>query len=250
MRKKEGGEAPKGACQPLPRSINKRCRSSMSRRGCAPNRGAPAFRRYAAALAGTPVPAQLQAMLPGTWTAHDLKSRTAKAGGRYPPLLSQSSDSTSRLGRNTEGNDAQSRPGAGCKPARRHRTRSASESALAKASLDERVFENVTKIGTASRQFVARAVTNKNAFICMKTRHRCHVRTGMRNEVRSDEQAPRSRCGTDATLGVAHHFAPCLTRRSVQVWIAPPGDRHSTIQLFSLPTIRTISRHPAPTRLM
>jgi len=54
------------------------------------------------------------------------------------PLLSQSSDSTSRLGRNTEGNDAQSRPGAGCKPARRHRTRSASESALAKASLDER----------------------------------------------------------------------------------------------------------------
>ena len=60
---KEGGEAPKGACQPLPRNINKRCRSSMSR-GCAPNRGAPAFRRYAAALAGTPIPAQLQAMLP------------------------------------------------------------------------------------------------------------------------------------------------------------------------------------------
>ena len=60
------------------------------------------------------------------------------------PLLSQSSDSTSRLGRNTEGNDAQSRPGAGCKPARRHRTRSASESALAKASLDERDFLDVT----------------------------------------------------------------------------------------------------------
>jgi len=54
------------------------------------------------------------------------------------PILSQSSDSTSRLGRNTEGTDAQSRPGAGCKPARRHRTRSASESALAKASLGER----------------------------------------------------------------------------------------------------------------
>jgi hypothetical protein len=54
------------------------------------------------------------------------------------PILSQSSDSTSRLGRSAEGTDAQSRPGAGCKPARRHRTRSASESALAKASLGER----------------------------------------------------------------------------------------------------------------
>jgi hypothetical protein len=52
-------------------------------------------------------------------------------------ILSQSSDSTSRLGRNTEGTDAQNRPGAGCKPARRHRTRSASESTLAKVSLDE-----------------------------------------------------------------------------------------------------------------
>jgi hypothetical protein len=61
-----------------------------------------------------------------------------KPAGVTRPLLSQSSDSTSRLGRNAEGNDAQSRPGAGCKPARRHRTRSASESALAKASLDER----------------------------------------------------------------------------------------------------------------
>ena len=148
MRKEEGGEAPKGACQPLPRNINKRCRSSMSRRGCAPNRGAPAFRRYAAALAGTPIPAQLQAMLPGTWTAHDPKIARRKPAGVTRPLLSQSSDSTSRLGRSTEGNDAQSRPGAGCKPARRHRTRSASESALAKASLDERDFRFVTEIET------------------------------------------------------------------------------------------------------
>src|SRR4029077_764825 len=78
-----------------------------------------------AALAGIPIPPQLRAMLPGTWA------------GVTRPLLSQSSASTSRLGRGAEGNDAQSRPGAGCKPARRHRTRSASESALAKASLDE-----------------------------------------------------------------------------------------------------------------
>ena len=110
MRKKEGGEAPKGACQPFPRNINKRCRSSMSRRGCAPNRGAPAFRRYAAALAGTPIPARLQAMLPGTWTAHDPKIARRKPAGVTRPLPSQSSDSTSRLGRSTEGNDAQSRP--------------------------------------------------------------------------------------------------------------------------------------------
>jgi hypothetical protein len=47
---KEGGEAPKGASQPWPRSINKRCRRLMPGRGCAPYRGAPAFRRYAAAL--------------------------------------------------------------------------------------------------------------------------------------------------------------------------------------------------------
>ena len=39
-------------------------------------------------------------------------------------ILSQSSDSTSRLGRSTEGNDARSRSGAGCEPARKHRTRS------------------------------------------------------------------------------------------------------------------------------
>jgi hypothetical protein len=54
------------------------------------------------------------------------------------PLLSQSSGSTPHLGRSTEENDAQSRSGADCKSARKHRTRSASESALAKASLDER----------------------------------------------------------------------------------------------------------------
>ena len=86
MRKKEGGEAPKGACQPFPRNINKRCRSSMSRRGCAPNRGAPAFRRYAAALAGTPIPAQLQAMLPGTWTAHDANIMRGESRRTLPAL--------------------------------------------------------------------------------------------------------------------------------------------------------------------
>src|SRR5262249_51161685 len=39
-----------------------------------------------------------------------------ESSGRYPRLLSQSSDSTSRLGPSTEGNDAQSRSGADCEP--------------------------------------------------------------------------------------------------------------------------------------
>ena len=50
--KKEGGEAPKGACQPLPRvrrQVYAVCATYLLR-GRAPNRGAPAFRRYAAAL--------------------------------------------------------------------------------------------------------------------------------------------------------------------------------------------------------
>jgi hypothetical protein len=67
-----------------------------------------------AALAGTPIPAQLQAMLPATWNQ----------AGVTRPILSQSSDSTSRLGRSAEGNDAQSRSGADCESARKHRTRS------------------------------------------------------------------------------------------------------------------------------
>jgi hypothetical protein len=46
-----------------------------------------------------------------------------KPAGVTRPILSQSSDSTSRLGRNTEGNDAQSRSGAVCETARKHRTR-------------------------------------------------------------------------------------------------------------------------------
>jgi hypothetical protein len=46
------------------------------------------------------------------------------------PHLSQSRESTSHTGRSTGMNDAQSRPGAGCKPARRRRSRSAFKSAL------------------------------------------------------------------------------------------------------------------------
>src|SRR5580704_13091592 len=111
-------------------------------RGCAPYGARSPSGASTAVLAGTPIPTQLQAMLPGT----------RNQAGVTRPILSQSSDSTSRLGRDTEGNDAQSRPGAGCKPARRHRTRSASESALAKASLDERDWNNVTENRTAVKR--------------------------------------------------------------------------------------------------
>jgi len=63
---------------------------------------------------GLPSLTQLQAMLPATWNQ----------AGVTRPIPSQSSDSTSRLGRSTEGNDARSRSGADCEPARKHRTRS------------------------------------------------------------------------------------------------------------------------------
>ena len=84
----EGGEAPKGACQPLPRmrrQVYAVCATHLLR-GCAPNRGAPAFRRYAAALAGTPIPARLQAMLPGTWTAHDANIMRGESRRALPAL--------------------------------------------------------------------------------------------------------------------------------------------------------------------
>ena len=63
---------------------------------------------------GLPSLTQLQAMLPATWNQ----------AGVTRPIPSQSSDSTSRLGRSTEGNDARSRSGADCESARKHRTRS------------------------------------------------------------------------------------------------------------------------------
>ena len=78
--------------------------------------GAPAFRRFGRGSRQATVTslAQLQAMLPGTWIE----------AGVTRPILSQSSDSTSRLGRSTEGLDARSRSGADCEPARKRRTRS------------------------------------------------------------------------------------------------------------------------------
>ena len=96
-----------------PRTINKRCRLLMIGAAARSFGARPPSGASTAVLAGTPIPAQLQAMFPGTWNQ----------AGITRPLLSQSSDSTSRLGRNTEGPDARSRSGAVCEAARKHRTR-------------------------------------------------------------------------------------------------------------------------------
>jgi hypothetical protein len=102
-------------------------------RGCAPfSEARPPSGASTAALAGTPVPAQLQAMLPATWNE----------AGVTRPILSQSSDSTSRLGRNR--NDAQSRSGADCESARKHRTRSTLRIASGMRPSNERDLAYVT----------------------------------------------------------------------------------------------------------
>jgi hypothetical protein len=80
------------------------------------------------------VPAQLQARLPGTRT---LGIRQA---GITRPFLSQSRGSTPHSGRSTGARDARSRPGAGGKPARRHRTRSYRPACRPRGVLLEREF--------------------------------------------------------------------------------------------------------------
>ena len=77
--------------------------------------GAPAFRRYAAALAGN-------CDIPDSAPGH--ASWFWNQAGVTRSIRSQFSGSTPRLGRSTEGNDAQSRSGADCESARKHRTRS------------------------------------------------------------------------------------------------------------------------------
>ncbi len=67
------------------------------------------------------------------------RSRTAKKkpAGVTRPLQSQSSDSTSRLGRSTEGLDTRSRSGADCETARKHRTSPHSSDRNASLWMDE-----------------------------------------------------------------------------------------------------------------
>jgi hypothetical protein len=131
LRQKEGGGAPKGASNQCPRSTDKRCRLPMPGRGSAPTSGRA--RLPALHLRLSPGLSH-----PGSAPGH--ASWDSVPAGVTRPLLSQSSGSTPHLGRSTEENDAQSRSGADCKSARKHRTRSASESALAKASLVSEIY--------------------------------------------------------------------------------------------------------------
>jgi hypothetical protein len=106
-------------------------------------------------------PTRLQAMFPGTWTdARSEEHARRKPAGVTRPLLSQSSDSTSRLGRNTEGPDAQSRSGADCETARKHRTRSTLQIASGMRPSNERDLLNVTEIGTNVKTIVAENETH------------------------------------------------------------------------------------------
>ena len=115
----------------IPRHTNKRRRLPMSRaRQRATIGGAPAFRCYAAVLARANASAIGSAPVPAF--------PETRPDGRYPLRSVTSLPRSAETGLIAGRAVARSRPGAGCKPARRHRTRSASESALAKASLDER----------------------------------------------------------------------------------------------------------------
>ena len=148
---KRGRRSAERRIQPIPRSTGQRCRLPMPGRGGAPCRqvyavctliclrGALAFRRYTAALARTFT----------SW----LSSRPCLLGSVRADILpalsgSQSSGSTPRLGRSTEGNDAQSRSGAGCEPARKHRTRSTLQIASGMRPSMSEILWLVTEIGT------------------------------------------------------------------------------------------------------
>ena len=111
----------------VPRSISKRCRLPMRRaRLRATQTSARSLRTHL--LAGRArLPAlrpRLSQGLPSLLSSRPCFLRLGIKRALPASILSQSSDSTSRLGRSTEGNDAQSRSGADCEPARKHRTRS------------------------------------------------------------------------------------------------------------------------------
>ena len=123
-RKSRGSGAPKGANSLGPRSTGKRCRLAMprARRRAADKctqsaqliclRGALAFRRSTCgSRRDLYIPAQLQAMLPGTWSRRALPVLSCPSLGKAPPASVV----------NAEENDAQSRPGAVCETARRRR---------------------------------------------------------------------------------------------------------------------------------
>ena len=109
MRRKEGGGAPKGACQPLSARTQRRSVAPLRsarylRRGSALLRGALAFRRSAAALARANASAIGSAPVPAF--------PETRPDGRYPLSPVTSLPRSAETGRCAGRAVAQSRPGA------------------------------------------------------------------------------------------------------------------------------------------
>jgi hypothetical protein len=125
----KGGEAPKGAAVHGHTSGCDRVLSGGRSPSGASPRLSPATRKLADAAPGH-----------ASWDA--------ASAGVTRLHLSQSRDCTSRTGRSTGVTDARSRPGADCKSARRHRSRSVFRLAFRKASLTEQDGHLISHLGT------------------------------------------------------------------------------------------------------
>jgi hypothetical protein len=104
------------------------------------------YRRSTAVLAPRSLSSQgtqPRARLPGTRRGHVLR---IPLSGITRPGLSQSSDSTSRSGPSAGEHDAQDRPGAGCKPARGHRTRPRDPGIASRAASDKSEIRSLCNI--------------------------------------------------------------------------------------------------------
>ena len=125
MRREEGGGAPKGASNQFraaPANVAAcRCPGAEARHADKCTQSAHLSVCGARSPFGATPRLSPGLSHPGSAPGH-ASWDSVRAGITRP--LSQSSGSTPRLGRSTEGNDARSRSGAACEPARKHRTRS------------------------------------------------------------------------------------------------------------------------------
>jgi hypothetical protein len=133
-------------------------------RGCALFQGALAFRRFDhGSRQGFDLLTQLQAMLPGIGSEAGVTCLTG----------TQCSGSTPRLGRSTEGNDARSRSGADCEPARKHRTRSTLRIASGMRPSMSEIPRLVSETGTIVKNRLSKGDADKSrrrARVCANAR--------------------------------------------------------------------------------
>ncbi len=149
--KNEGGEAPKGACQPLPRHTDKPCRSPMPGRGSAPKAGA---RSPSGAT-----PRHSPRLLPlGSAPGRASWNYRVQTGGPSPAPVQRAPRGpvVVPVGRFPKP------PGSGvCRSARGHRSRSAfQEHPRERRPSDERDLPNVTATGTTVKGVVTIYVTS------------------------------------------------------------------------------------------